>query len=250
MEGVRVPPSGRQPDGSGNRQEDMVSGSESDFLSGVFAQLVDNKDLPKYQFERAIDGFIGFFLPDIIGALMGGRAELVTQELPLKKENNQSTNVDYVLLLHGDSRPSWVFVELKTDTRSFRRRQDQIYCELILSDRRMDSLMHDMESIKKASTQGKKYAHQMGKVEKHKDKYSCPIRVAYLALEPHQLTKAVCRGCPREKAECAPSDLNEDEFRSFTFHDDLQNLHLRDWAEQWELFRTKVISRLENPHHK
>jgi hypothetical protein len=58
---------------------DLPPEVKAGFLFQALARLVDNKDLPKYQFERAIDGFLGAFLPGILESVVGGDVTLVAQ---------------------------------------------------------------------------------------------------------------------------------------------------------------------------
>ena len=78
-----------------------TSSSPEGFLESAMMHVVNNKQLPKYSFERSVDAFLGVFLPEIVSQLWhpSMEAELVAQEFPLEKdEGNKSTNVDYLLL--------------------------------------------------------------------------------------------------------------------------------------------------------
>jgi hypothetical protein len=79
-------------------QQQPTPEERSGFVYAALHRLVANKDLPKYQFERIIDGFLGMFLADIVEHLQDSqRVDLVAQEFPLKKPGSyQSTNMDYI----------------------------------------------------------------------------------------------------------------------------------------------------------
>ena len=137
------------------------------FLFQVLERLVDNKDLPKYQFERAIDGFLSAFLPSIVESVTGGDVALVAQEFPLKKPgSNQSTNMDYVLFRDGanTSDRAWVFVELKTDPRSLNEQQEAIYATRLNPPAVMADLVDDVRQIRSASQVTAKYDELLGRL--------------------------------------------------------------------------------------
>src|SRR2546430_1095439 len=66
------------------------STSPEGFLKSAMLHIVNNKQLPKYSFERSVDAFLGVFLPEIVSQLWQPPmdAELVAQEFPLKKDGS------------------------------------------------------------------------------------------------------------------------------------------------------------------
>ena len=54
----------------------MPEGAAEAYLREVFTTLLENKALPKYQFERRIDIFLNVFLAEIVSKLLGGSMEI------------------------------------------------------------------------------------------------------------------------------------------------------------------------------
>jgi hypothetical protein len=103
--------------------------NELKFINELFALLAANKKFPSYQAERRIDIFINFFLEDILTHhFPGSEVSCIAPEFPLKKESsNQSTNVDYLCVRKTGQEQRILFVELKTDTASFDKKQFETY---------------------------------------------------------------------------------------------------------------------------
>jgi hypothetical protein len=195
----------------------------SGFVYAALRRLVANKDLPKYQFERIIDGFLGMFLADIVEHLQDAkRVDLVAQEFPLKKPGSyQSTNMDYILFRHDeDGRAgAWIFLELKTDPRSVRSVQDQIYAD-ILDTATMPALIDDVRSISARSSQRAKYQTLHSRFGGYP--LDREIEVMYLAPDKHQLLGY------------------EGRFTSLTFAD-LDEVEVGDYAGEWGVFKELVL---------
>lgn len=193
------------------------------FVYAALHRLVANKDLPKYQFERIIDGFLGMFLADIVKHVQDAdHVELVAQEFPLKKPGSfQSTNMDYVLFRHDehDRAGAWVFLELKTDPRSVRSVQDQIYAG-ILDSATMPALMDDVRSITERSSQAAKYEVLHSRFDGFP--LDREIEVMYLAPDKHHLPGY------------------EGRFTSLTFAD-LDAVVVDDYAGEWGVFKELVL---------
>lgn len=193
------------------------------FVYAALRRLVANKDLPKYQFERIIDGFLGMFLADIVKHIQNAqRVDLVAQEFPLKKPGTfQSTNMDYILFRYDEeSRPgAWVFLELKTDSRSVRSVQDEIYAD-ILDMASMPELMDDVSSITARSSQAAKYLSLYSRFDGYP--LEREIEVMYLAPDKHHLPGY------------------EGRFTSLTFAD-LESVEVDDYAGEWGVFKELVL---------
>lgn len=222
---VSGPPAGAPPVKLPNIAHDssVPDRVKSGFLYSALARVVDNKDLPKYQFERVIDAFLGSFLPDIVAAVDGGSIELVAQEFPLKKPDSfQSTNMDYVLFRHDDPKRegAWIFLELKTDPRSLRVVQDAIYTRILDRDTTMTSLIEDVRAISGRSSQPAKYHELLGRFEGYR--LDRPLEVMYLAPARHELPGY------------------DGVFRSITFAD-LRQIELEDFAGEWGVFKELVL---------
>lgn len=118
--------------------------------------LVKNKEFPNYQAERRMDLFVNFFLKDIYAALNDGiEIEFVAPEFPLKNnENNRSTKVDYLYIKKTpkQAEKTLIFVELKTDTKSF----DDKQCDRYLNAK-WEKCWKDLTPISQNSIYKKKY---------------------------------------------------------------------------------------------
>jgi len=90
--------------------------------------LGDNKRFPYYAAERRIDIFINMFLERILTAYYDEKVNFVAPEFPLKHgTNNQADKLDYLCVFDETKQP--IFVELKTDTISYRNTQASVYME-------------------------------------------------------------------------------------------------------------------------
>lgn len=97
---------------------------ENVFLTGIIDLLKRNKSFPNYHAERRIDIFINFFMKDILTEYLEKEVSFICPEFPLKKEKgNLSTKLDYLYKTDDEV----VFVELKTDSKSFNLKQMKCY---------------------------------------------------------------------------------------------------------------------------
>jgi len=106
--------------------------NEMEFIKKLVKSIVDNKDMPKVQVEREISPILEIFIENLMSDLAKnklfierGSYKLVAPEFPLdngKKEkgknNQRSTNIDFLLL--NKNTKTLYFVELKTDSKSFK----------------------------------------------------------------------------------------------------------------------------------
>ncbi len=111
----------------------------------ILNRLEDWRGFPKYALERRLDIFLTPFVAPYLAARMGAPVELVAPGFPLKRdEDARSTNVDY-LLHRGGPRPAWLFLELKTDCRSMRRKGPQLAIYLAAKERGFADIVGDIE---------------------------------------------------------------------------------------------------------
>lgn len=90
--------------------------------------LRDNKRFPYYAAERRVDLFINMFLEQILTAFYNEKVNFVVPEFPLKLgSNNQAYKLDYLCAFDNTKQP--IFIELKTDTISYRSTQASFYIE-------------------------------------------------------------------------------------------------------------------------
>lgn len=198
------------------------------FFNVCLAHVVENKSLPKYQFERIIDFCLGPFLPKIMSEIDGAQVDLVTQEFPIKKpHDNRSTNIDYVLFRHeGGPRPSgWIFLELKTDVRSISHEQAGIYRELLERRSDMTELHRELNEIRTASSQSWKYDEHIERLEDYGASLALPLELIYLAPSAYEL------------------DLPAARYRSLTFND-LRECDLPAYEEEWSAFKELALTEL------
>ncbi|MFO7922445.1 MAG: hypothetical protein R6U58_01980 [Bacteroidales bacterium] len=95
----------------------------------IFDNLDDWRHLPAYQLERRADIFFSIYLPELLEERYGFEIEGLVPEFPLrigtiypKADTNRSVKVDYLARARGSN--TVVLVELKTDDRSRRSKQD------------------------------------------------------------------------------------------------------------------------------
>ena len=99
------------------------------FFEEILYLLRDNKKFPYYAAERRIDLLINMFLEQILTAFYNNeKVNFVVPEFPLKLgSNNQADKLDYLCAFDSTKQP--IFVELKTDTISYKSTQASFYIE-------------------------------------------------------------------------------------------------------------------------
>ena len=132
-------------------------------VASLMARLADWSGFPKYQLERRVDIFTTPFLEPFLSDRLGGDVVLVAPEFPLPRRfatkgpvkeedpDAQTINVDYLLHVArpAGQQSAWVFLELKTNFRSFRKRQDLAYERA--RDKGMEWLRADLPRVRRAS---------------------------------------------------------------------------------------------------
>ena len=140
------------------------------FLDTLMHLIIEEGvNIPKAQVERYISPILSIFLPDILNAVFGHQYTLIVPEFPIRKgtlnpeePSNQSTNIDY--LMWNLTCNTLTFVELKTDSSSFKLSQLYIYEKLEalskVSPTPFGSVLYeDLIKIKKASSYKAKYQY-------------------------------------------------------------------------------------------
>ena len=140
------------------------------FVEALMDHIMEGAIIPKVQIERAVGPILSMFLADVLtetlrdDPTLSGSIAMICPEFPLKKaDNNQSTNIDW--LMYNRERQQLLFVELKTSDTSFDTGQNQIY-RAIRDAVRSDGgsfLMEDLEQLKNASTEAGKYRYILEK---------------------------------------------------------------------------------------
>ena len=151
-----------------------------EFLESVFKLLNDNSKFPKYQLERRVDIFINIFLEDIFTNYFndGSKVKYICPEFPFKKEGNrQSTNVDYLCSKESEGNKEIIFVELKTDKRSFDSSQLEIY----LKNKNWNELFENIRKLGETKGYREKYMLLINQLEENNFLASSKIRIFYIS---------------------------------------------------------------------
>jgi hypothetical protein len=103
-----------------------VGADSTERLEALFSNLDRWRHLPAYQLERRVDAFFSIYLREILTEFLGAElAPTIIPELPLACHGTDkalSEKVDYALF--SADRDTAFLVELKTDRRSRRDKQD------------------------------------------------------------------------------------------------------------------------------
>lgn len=140
------------------------------FLEKLMYTIVDEGiQIPKAQVERYISPILTIFLPELLFKIYNQEYIMIMPEFPIKKgriqddQSNQSTNIDY--LLYNKTKNIFTFVELKSDSTSFKQSQLKIYQDLLTicnnsTDIPFGTLLkEDLISIQKATKFKSKYQY-------------------------------------------------------------------------------------------
>lgn len=128
-------------------------------LEKIFSDLNKWRHFPKYQLERHAGIFFSIYLPEILEDCLKIKVKPhVIPEMPIYKEgNNQSTNVDYLLVGKDDDKDYVYLVELKTDIAYLSESQDKSMKEL--REKSFSDLWEGLIDIVIATQNKKKYCH-------------------------------------------------------------------------------------------
>jgi hypothetical protein len=136
------------------------------FLHELLSHLEANRGFPKYQYERRIDAFISFFLPDVLKARFGVVCTVRIPEFPVKKfDSNLCENADY-LIFDEQTATLWL-VELKTDAGSVKPSQLDYYNRALTDS--WDALCAEVQQIRGRSAHGTKYDVVLNQMQKCQD---------------------------------------------------------------------------------
>lgn len=110
------------------------------FVSALLGQLRRFKDYPNYEYERRIDAFICFFLPNVMASHYGACVSPLHLwcEFPVAtqrhshKQAKQPSHIDYAVFCRRQHK-LW-FIELKTARRSLKEPQIAYYNEAVCKD--------------------------------------------------------------------------------------------------------------------
>lgn len=204
------------------------------FLEKLMEVIIDEGiNTPKAQVERYLSPILAIFLPDILSQKFGKKYTMIAPEFPIRKGRiepdgtNQSTNIDYLMFNETDKK--FAFIELKTDSRSFKESQLGIYHKLQeICDKTEDAfgqmLFNDLKEIHKASSQKGKYENFIKAIWKE-DIYNSidSMEIIYLVPAKNKLT-----------------NLNVLSFK------DLPSVISSEYAEEWGVIHKKLLKLDDN----
>jgi len=164
---------------------------EAEFIDKLMKHILNGVNIPKVQVERAITPILSLFIESILSKYFecnieySGEYKLISPEFPLKKEdNNQSSNVDYLLV--NNSKKVLVFFELKTDIGSLDKNQMNSYIDykMKISNFSCKILRDDLIKIQRSSS-GSKYNYIVSNFDSIIEKFDIhKMCIVYLAPSP------------------------------------------------------------------
>ncbi|MCP4359134.1 MAG: hypothetical protein GY796_14055 [Chloroflexi bacterium] len=158
-------------------------------INELFSKMDKWRHLPTYQLEKRADIFFSIYLGDILSNRFNVEIDHVLPEFPVRigtinpqvNTNNRSFKIDYLAKVKNSN--TVIFVELKTDDRSRRRKQDW-YLQRV-EEVGIVKLLHGLRKIVTATRYKKKYwcllekLQEMGLIGLNPDKTIEIIDVEY-----------------------------------------------------------------------
>lgn len=199
-------------------------------IKGLLERIVEYNDLPKFQVERALSPIISFYIADMISKIKSGdEIDLIVPEFPLKKENNQSTNIDYLMV--NKSKNRLILVELKTNFRAnekdvLEHQSNYEYVLHKLKENKALDLIKDIVKINEKTKEKDKYKYLIEQTEKI-DPEICSGEIIYIV--PKRIKDKIM-GEKLENTSIVsfaelPSSLNGDDENYKLLHYALQKLN-------------------------
>ena len=203
---------------------------EMKFIKDLVGSIVKNKDMPKVQVEREISPILEMFIEGFMdelgrnGKVAEGSYKFIAPEFPLSNEDDshRSVNIDY-LLLNKDTNTLY-FIELKTDSSSFKLEQYHYYLDVI-GNKSTIELYDFLGSLK--NTKYKNYKKEIDQnITEEEFKNIRKIELIYLA--PKKLTLPNKRR--NEKGQKAIEEIN---FITFEDLDEFNNIN-SEYSTIWK----------------
>lgn len=201
------------------------------FLNEIIGSILHDYKIPKVQIERNVETILSIFIESIVKAVFKNKndVKLISSEFPFKKQNNQSTNADFLL----QSNNVIYIVELKTSSSSYRLKQLIEYIEIKnkVEEKSAKFLIEDLNIIQQASKKCDKYEFLINEVNKNKSlDFSKVNKAEILYIGPENLRKKL-----NDKAIKFISyvELSEIELK------DLENKHEK--LECWKIIIEKLM---------
>ena len=159
------------------------------WIGKLFDLLDERRHLPKYNLELRANPFFELFLPDVLRGCGMPMKTPIIPEFPLKKENNQSRNVDFFALSENGKQA--FLIELKTDMDSIDPLQDKFL--KAATERKLNELVNDIKQIASYSKYYRKYVyllHWLSELQL----VGCinEVEAKSFAANPKGVRKAIC----------------------------------------------------------
>ncbi|RLA72160.1 MAG: hypothetical protein DRG24_03760 [Epsilonproteobacteria bacterium] len=208
------------------------------FVETLIKSIVDNKDMPKVQVEREISPILEIFIESFMNNLAinnkveEGTYKFIAPEFPLSNEdeNNRSVNIDYLLL--NEKSNTLYFIELKTDSSSFKLSQYEYYKNTIHNKTTTElyNFLKDLENKKYKNYKIKVVDESISEEEFKKIKH---IKLIYLA--PKKLTLENTR-----RSGAGQDAINSIEFITF------EDLHMfndidHEFSAEWNVITSHLV---------
>ncbi len=204
---------------------------EMKFIKDLVSSIVKNKDMPKVQVEREISPILEMFIESFMdelgknGKIEEGNYKFIAPEFPLSNQddNHRSVNIDY-LLLNKDTNTLY-FIELKTDSSSFKLEQYHYYLDVIANKSTIE-LYDFLGSLK--NTKYKNYKKEIDQnITEEEFKNIRKIELIYLA--PKKLTLPNKRR--NEKGQKAIEEINFITFEDLDKFNNINSEYSTIWKE-------------------
>ena len=163
------------------------------FFEEYLHTLIEYNQIPKLQIERAIAPLLSIFIEEIIKqhhkktSSLTQNIELIAPEFPLKKDNNQSTNIDWLLI--DKTNLVLYFIELKTAGSSFNAEQLCTYklVHKFIQKFGAGFLYDDLRKIRNKSIEKSKYDFVINKCEPFRECFKKLKEVEVIYIVPTEI---------------------------------------------------------------
>ena len=170
------------------------------FIETLMDSIMETTMIPKAQTEWGVEPILSIFIADVLTETLredpdlSGSIYMICPEFPLrKKDNNQSTNIDWLMV--NPERSQLLFVELKTADTSDNSNQSEIYRAIqkeVMNRKTGSFLIEDLKQIKDASNESGKYQFILeNKVLPYQNEIAACHEVKILYLVPVSMKNKV-----------------------------------------------------------
>ena len=199
------------------------------FIKEFVGSIVKNKDMPKVQVEREISPILEMFIEGFMnelaknGKIREGRYKFIAPEFPLSNvdNNDRSVNIDF-LLLNTDTN-TFYFVELNTDSSSFKLEQYQYYVDVI-NNKSSSELYDFLGGLKNV-----KYKNYKDMINITEEQFKSIKEIELLYIAPKRLTVPNKRR--KEEAREALKNINFITFEDLDTFNNIDSKYDEIWKE-------------------